>query len=244
MRFGAEYNRETARTRLGLIVLQPDETIEADFRRMLPEDLALYVSRIPSEPEVTTGNLGKMEAALPEAARLLPRAVSFNVVGYGCTSGASVIGADRVAGLVAQGCQTAAVTEPLTALVAAAGALGVSRLAMLSPYVAEVNTGLRNAMARKGLETPVFGSFDVAEEAKVARITAASVETAAFELAACGGVEALFLSCTNLRTLDLLPAIEERTGLPVLSSNQVLAWHMTRLAGRAMRPGFGRLSTL
>jgi len=43
---------------LGLIVLHPDETIEHDFRRLLPlDDVSLYVSRIPSGPEVSGDSL-------------------------------------------------------------------------------------------------------------------------------------------------------------------------------------------
>ena len=73
---------------MGLIVLQSDETIEAEFRAILPQaDVATYVSRVPSAAEVTTETLAEMEAELPRAARLLPPTLAFDVVGYGCTSG-------------------------------------------------------------------------------------------------------------------------------------------------------------
>ena len=40
----------------------------------------------------------------------------------------------------------------------------------------------------------------------------------------------IFISCTNLNTLPIIKEIENEIGKPVLSSNQVLAWHMsTRL---------------
>jgi maleate isomerase len=42
--------------------------------------------------------------------------------------------------------------------------------------------------------------------------------------------QAIFLSCTNLRTLHAIAPIEAATGLPVFSSNQALAWHMSTLA--------------
>ena len=45
-----------------------------------------------------------------------------------------------------------------------------------------------------------------------------------------GGIDGLFLSCTNLRTLDVIAKLETETGLPVLSSNQVLAWDLARRA--------------
>ncbi|WP_425098249.1 maleate cis-trans isomerase family protein [Tropicibacter sp. S64] len=220
------------RANLGLVVLQSDETLEHDFRRLLPETgVALYVSRIQSGAEVTTESLSEMEARLPDAAGRLPRPIGFDVVGYGCTSGTSVIGAGRVAELVRDGVTTRSVTEPVTALVAACAALGIRRLALLSPYVAEVSDGLRRVLAQAGIETPVFGSFDEAEETRVARIDAASLMAAGQALMEDTRAEALFLSCTNLRTLDVIAPLEAVVGRPVLSSNQVLGWHMMRQAG-------------
>lgn len=228
---------------LGLIVLQSDETIEHDFRRLLPQQgVALYVSRIKSDPEVSRETLGRMEAHMPAAARLLPRPVAFDAVGYGCTSGTSVIGADRVAALVQSGCSTRAVTEPVSALLAACRALGIERLAFLSPYVEPVSDRLRQVLAHGGIQTPVFGTFDEAQETRVARIDGPSICHAARQLMAGRDVDGLFLSCTNLRTLDVIAQIEAETGRPVLSSNQVLAWDMMRRAGVSVhQPDFGRL---
>ena len=45
------------------------------------------------------------------------------------------------------------------------------------------------------------------------------------------GVEAVFLSCTNLPTYRILGAVERRVGVPVLSANQVLMWGLCRAAG-------------
>ncbi len=235
-----------ARANLGLVVLQTDETLEHEFRHLIPgEGVALYVTRIASAPEVSRASLADMEARLPHAAGLLPQAVRFDAVGYGCTSASSVIGSARVAELVAEGCETRHVTNPLAALVAACRALQVTRLALLSPYVAQVSEGLRQALRDHGIETPVFGSFDEAEETRVARIDAASLCEAARALASDGGVDALFLSCTNLRTREIIAPLEQDLGLPVLSSNQVLAWHMMRQAGLRDAPErAGRLFAL
>ncbi len=233
------------RATLGLIVLQADETIEHDFRRMLPVNgVTLYASRIPSAGDVTGDTLAQMRDDLPGAAALLPRGLNFDAVGYGCTSGTSVIGAMAIADLVRSGVNTQEVTEPVTALIAACSALNLRRLAFLSPYIAEVSAVMRNTLADHGVASPVFGSFDEAVEARVARIDGASVIAAATALAAEGGVDGLFLSCTNLRTLDVIAPIEEETGLPVLSSNQVLAWHMARLTGVSLAPDFGALTRL
>lgn len=230
------------RATLGLIVLQSDETIEHEFRRLLPaRGVALYTSRIPSGAEVTTETLAEMEACMPEAAGLLPRPVAFDTVGYACTSGTSVIGPDRVAALVQAGCTTQSVTEPISALLAACRHLGVTRLAFLSPYVEDVSDRLRGVLKTGGVQAPVFGTFNEAEETRVARIDGESIRAAATTLMADGAAEALFMSCTNLRTLDVIEEIEAATGRPVLSSNLVLAWDMMRRAGLRDSGGIGRL---
>lgn len=215
---------------LGLIVLQTDETLEPEFSEIFSDrKFPIHITRIPSGIEVTTDSLAEMETALPAAARLLPGARPYRVVGYGCTSASSVIGSDRVAQLVKETCNTAEVTNPLRAAAACAESLGVSKFALLSPYIEEVNVPLRRAFAERGITTDVFGTFGEAEEAKVVRISNQSVVDAATQLGADPSVDAVFLSCTNLRTLSAIPEIRARIGKPVLSSNQSLAWHMNQL---------------
>lgn len=220
-----------SRANIGLVTLQSDETIESDMRQYFPEnDVAFYVSRVASAPEVSADTLAMMEAELPKAASLLPPPVTFDVVGYGCTSGTSVIGAKKVIELISSGCSTVAVTDPLTALIVACKKLKISQLGFLSPYVADVSLTLRNSLKKNGVNSLVFGSFDEAVETRVARISGGSIIDACTTLCNQGPVEGIFLSCTNLQTIDVIEEIEELCRVPVLSSNQVLAWHMRTLS--------------
>ncbi|KIN71564.1 Asp/Glu racemase [Sulfitobacter guttiformis KCTC 32187] len=216
---------------MGLIVLQTDETIEGDLRRILPAGVPLYVSRVPSAPQVTPDSLRAMSAHLTGAAGLLPQALPYAAVGYGCTSASAQIGSLQVAQLIGAGVQTAHVADPLSALIAACRVLHLKRLAFLSPYTADVSDRLRAALGVAGIETQAFGSFEEADEASVVRISADSILEAACDLAAQGENQGVFLSCTNLRTLDVIGRIEAATGLPCLSSNQVLGWQLARKTG-------------
>ncbi len=215
---------------MGLIVLQTDETIEPEFAAHFADDPSpLYVSRIASAPSVSADSLAEMETLLPAAADLLPKARPYRVVGYGCTSASSVIGSDRVAKLVQKTCDTPHVTDPLKAALACADHHGVCKFALISPYVEDVNVPLRKAFAAGGVSTDVFGTFGEAQEANVVRISTASIVTAACKLGADPNVEAVFLSCTNLRTQLAIPQIRAEIGKPVFSSNQSLAWHMKHI---------------
>ena len=223
---------------LGMIVLGTDETLEGDLRAMMPPQTPLYVSRVPSAATVTPESLRAMSGHLKGAAALLPQAMPYAAIGYGCTSATAQIGAPQVASLIGQGAQTAHVTDPLSALIAACRALDVTSLAFLSPYTADVSGSLRAALAGAGIETPVFGSFEEANEASVVRISGASIIDAACDLSAGAGTQAVFLSCTNLRTLDVIERIENLTGVPCISSNSALGWHLGQLSGTQVRiPG-------
>ena len=224
---------------LGLVVLQADETLEQDFRQIFPDrDIAIYTSRIPSGDALNAETIAAMEAELTRGAQLLPRAARFDAVGYGCTSGTTLIGAEAVAQMLRQGVDTPVVTDPLTAALAALRALGARRLGLVTPYIDSIAGPVRDAFGAAGIDVCQTLSFGEEVEARVARISPQSIIEAA--RAAALGAEAVFLSCTNPRTLGCITALEAELGLPVLSSNQVLAWHMmqtTAITPRKDAPG-------
>ncbi len=216
---------------IGMIILQTDESLEPEFKAYFSDfPASMYISRIPNQTSVTTDTLAEMEIALPTAAGLLPTARSFSVVGYGCTSGSAVIGSDKVEELVKRNCNARAVTNPLRAAIAFAKDRALRRLALLSPYIEEVNEPLRRVFRDNGLETDVFGTFTEGDDAQVARITSRSVVSAAIELGSSDGVDGVFISCTNLRTIDAIPEVEKALNKPVFSSNSALAWHIKSLS--------------
>lgn len=217
---------------LGLIVLQVDETIEGEVRRLLPQrDIAIFVSRVPSGAELTHETIGRMEIDLPAAASLLPQTPVYDAVGYACTSGATLLGRDRVAELIRSRCQTDLVLDPLGAVIADCHAQGISRIAMVSPYTADIGAPVAGALEDAGIKVTRAVVFNEAVEANVARISTDSVASAARDSLGDRDVDAVFLSCTNLRTLDLIAPLEAEFGMPVLSSNLCLARSLARAAG-------------
>ena len=216
---------------MGLIVLQVDETIEGEFREAFRTSRnQIFVTRIASGLEVTAKTLSSMEDHISASAKLLPQSREFSVIGYGCTSASAIIGSEKISDLIKSGCSTREVTNPLLAATEYAKHLGVTKLALLSPYIEEVNTPLRKAFEIKGLSTETFGTFGEGQEEKVARISESSTIEAAITLGQDPSTEAVFISCTNLRTFNCLGKIANEINKPVFSSNQSLAWHMKKLS--------------
>ena len=86
---------------LGLVVLQTEETLEDEFRYFLRDRrVVLHHTRIPSGEAVTLEILGSMEEIIGSAIGVFPAGARFDVIGYACTSAASVIGEARVSELI------------------------------------------------------------------------------------------------------------------------------------------------
>ena len=231
-----------ARAAIGLIVLANDQSIESEVRAFLPEQgIGLFASRIPYGIEATIETTLEMADKIPGiAAQILPQE-HLDVIAFGTTGGTMVIGEETVLANLEAGRPGVAYTTPITAAVTGLRALGVNRLALLTPYPPEVNQVVGNFIAGRGFDIVRAGSFHRAGDAEFVRVPPSAIRQTAIELGQAD-VDAVFVSCTALRASPVLTDIEEAIGKPVVTSNQALAWHCLRLAGCDDRlPGRGRL---
>ena len=220
------------KARLGLIVLQTDQTIEHEFANLFvqQDDVALYAARIPNDMKVTQATLCQMSIDLPHTARLLAPQLKFDVIAYACTSGATMIGEARVDELIRDSHPAAKTTNPLSASKAAFAALGIRRIALVTPYAIDVTVQLQANLCDAGFDINAVATFDQTDDFTVARISADSILNAVLEIGKRDDCDGVFVSCTSLRTMQIIGDAETRLGKPVISSNQALAWHMMRLA--------------
>ena len=218
--------------RIGLIVLQSDQTIEHEVASLLRRDgVAVYYARIPNAREVNADTLRQMETDLPHTASLLPASFEFDAIGYGCTSGATLIGENRVDQIIRAIHPGAKTSNPITACKKALSTLGVKRIALLTPYAPEVTTQMQQNLQDAGIEINAVASFNESDDFTVARITSQSILNAVLRVGKHDNCDGVFVSCTSLRALGIIALAEQQLGKPVISSNQALAWHLRQLAG-------------
>jgi maleate isomerase len=232
-----------ARARIGLLVLESDQTMEWEMRQMadLP-GVALYHARLANEAEVTPETLVQMELEVPKAAALLPEYLGLKAIGYGCTSGSTIIGEQRVSELIQMNNPTVPTSNPLTAAKAALKRLGIKRLGLVTPYRPDVTELMQARFEEAGIVIQSVGSFYQQDDRVVGRITSDAILEAALTIGQNDLVDGVFISCTSLRAAGIIEQAEAALGKPVTASNHALAWHLLRLAGiRDEVTGFGRL---
>jgi maleate isomerase len=231
-----------ARARLGLVVLESDQTVEPELNSVAVDGVAIYHARIANDLQVTPETLLAMKERLPAAAALLPSEFDFDVIGYGCTSASTFIGDAAVTAAIQSAHPGVLTTNPIAAALAAFKALDVGSVGIVTPYSAVVTAPVVERFSAAGFGVSAVGSFLEESDLVVARISEQSVANAARQLAASADCDAIFVSCTSVRAFGVVAELEDDLGIPVVSSNLALFWHLLRLAGVNDRvPGLGRL---
>ena len=231
-----------ARWRVGLIALATDHTSERDFAAMRPsDDLAVYVNRVPFANPATKDNLMAMRPLLTEAAELILPGEPLDAIAYSCTSASAIIGDAAVRDAIQAAKPQVPVITPTSASFAAFKALDARKVSVLTPYTEAVTEALVRYFESGGLEILNASCFGLADDREMARVLPDSIVAAAGEV--CHPqAEALFISCTAVRAVAVAQVIEDRLGIPVVTSNQAMFWQTIRQAGCALSvSGFGRL---
>ena len=217
--------------RIGLIALDSDATTEPDFCRMLPPGVVFYTTRIRHINPVSVENLRKQGPQLAEAAALLIPGQPLDVIAYSCTSATAALGFTEVAEQIrAGGRADVPVVTPLTAALAAFELLRVRSISLLTPHPDEVNRSSVEFFESNGIEVVNVETFDMDDDIAIANLTPDMI----YERALTSfhrDAQAMFISSTALRAVEIVERAENGSGKPVLTAVQCLFWEALRRCG-------------
>lgn len=232
-----------SRCSIGLLALATDRVGEPDTKEFLAglDGVEIFTTRVPMSPIATPESLAAMGPHLEAAAGLLVPGSRLDVIGFSCTSGTVAIGCAEVAEAIRRARPGIAVTTPIEAGAEALRRLGCRRISLLAPYRPATADLVAGFFADQGFAIDAKATFDLDGDPDMNRVTGESLIAAAGRVLHADS-DALFLSCTGLRTAPVIAAIEQAIGKPVVTSNQALAWHALRLVKVQDRvAGKGRL---
>ena len=224
----------------GVLIPATNTTCEIEYSRLLPPNLQVHVGRLgkggdsPFSPS--------LDADLSYQSKMLGHA-KVEVVALAQTS-ASLFddGYDAKAkALMATGAGVPALTSA-EAIGEAVRALGANRIALVSPYSAQV---IERAKAyyetRYGLSVVAMEGFGATDAYAIGGLSADNA-TDAFVRIDRPEIEVLVVPGGNFPTMRHIAGWERRFGKPVITTNQAALWAMLRVMGvSAPLPGLGRL---
>ncbi len=229
------------RARIGLLIPSSNTTMEPEFWELAPYGVSIHTARMPLK-EVTPEALEEMEKESLRGAKLLADA-GVDIIMYGCTSGSLIkgIGYDQeISEKLSKESKKKVITTS-TAVISALKEVKAEKICVATPYIEEVNSKEKEFLEGNGFEVIEIKGLGIKENLEIGR----QPPWAAYRLAKevySEDADALFISCTNFRTLEVLEALEEDLGIPVISSNSASMWLCLKELGiREEIEGFGYL---
>lgn len=227
--------------RIGLIIPSSNRLTEPQFQRHAPPGVGVHVTRLRM-----TGQwhrpLDELEPALAEAAAALADTRP-GVIVFHCTANSmegGLAGEARVLEIIGKASDGPALTTG-QAITEALGLLGLKRLVLISPYVAETNQHEIRFLREVGVEVIHdlgLGLRGGDEFVGVTRERWRAITLANRRAEADG----YLLSCTNTSMIEVIEDLEASLGKPVVTSNQAALWAaLRRLDITEPISGLGRL---
>lgn len=219
-----------ARPRGVLVVPANNTTMEPEMNALCPDLAPFAVARVRRPPRtLTVDDLPAYRGSTLDAIEpFLERRPE--IVVYGCTAAGFLGGpagnASMVAALRAR--TGAPVVSTAAAMVDVLRHDGITETAVVTPYLAAVNDGLRAYLHSAGIGVEVLDGFCCATTEALGRVTAAEVRAKALATVTPAS-RALFIACSQLPTLGVIPELRRRLGIPVWSSIGGTAWAAARV---------------
>jgi maleate isomerase len=233
---------------MGVVVPATNVTTEAEMDDLRPRGVVNATARIANPDARVAGDadaavvraamVGGLMGALDTLAPARPDHVAIgvmveNFVGGGAAGDALLAQAEsRI------GCP---VTAPTHATLAALAALGVTRVALLTPFFPAGDAAAKAFLEQAGIEVVRVLGLRAPGPVAIARVPLDRLREAMRELDG-PDVQAVVQVGTNLPFAGVARAAEAELGKPVLATNPVTYWHALRRAGISDRvAGAGRL---
>lgn len=229
------------RARLGFILMSTDLACEADCMDMAPDGVAVHFTRLKTDDHTTNETLARHIDDMADAASRLQPDMRPEVISYCCTSGSIICGEESVFREIRKGAPWAEPMCIVTGVMDALREVGAQKIVVGTPYLDEINTAEAAYLGQAGFEVLDIQGLQLATGIEFGRVTPAYWKQFALDLDQ-PDADAIFLSCSGIRALEVVDEIEQITGKPVITSNQAQFWSCLRRAGIMDElQGFGQI---
>jgi len=217
------------RARLGILIPSVNKTMEPEFYQMAPRGVSIHTARMTQRID-TIEELLKMDDYAPKAASDLATA-DVDCIAFGCTSGSLLGGPghnEKLLARIKEVTNIPAITTSM-AVVAALKELDIHSVCIATPYHDDINIKEKEFFESHGFKVLHIQGLSC-DGPETADLPAKKVYTHA-KSAFRSGSDALFLSCTDMPSLDILETLQADLGKPVVSSNTATMWMMLKQVG-------------
>lgn len=218
------------RERIGMILPSTNTVAEQEFFRMAPEGVSAHVTRV----KLTATNPAGLKAMAENARRATDEMMSClaDVILYGCTSGSFLQGLEWERSFRAELTEQAGRPVLTTAnnCHLALQALGKKNITIATPYIDALNLAAYRYYSDLGYRVVSMKGLGIEVATNIGKNPPHSIYQLGRQ-AVTKDTQVLFLSCTGIRSIEVVELLERDLGIPVFSSNIANLWACMRTHG-------------
>lgn len=218
---------------VGMLIPPPNVTLETELIYFKPAEINIHWNRVPrSTLDVTEKSLLEMTDNAVSAAKTLAMS-GVSIIVFACTSGSFILGKgwdEKLSSKIFAATKLPSITTS-TAMLNALKTIHTSRICLATPYISSVTKREVEFLERNGLDVVSSKCLGITNSQEIAKISKDTVKKLAYDAYKDSNADCVFLSCTNMPTLEIIDEIEQSLGVPVLSSNQVTLWWTLQILG-------------
>ncbi len=228
--------------RVGLLVPSVNTVVEPEFWRLTPPNASVHSARMRNSVcgvDDARQMLAHAERAADEVGSAL-----VDVVAFACTASSFVDGRDGETALresIAAAANAPAITTS-GAVAEALDQLESRRVALYTPYPAELNDHEEEFLATHGVDTLCAYGLGITAAVEIADVTADELRDFVDAQPPPADADTIFLSCTNMATFEVIRPLEQKYGMPVVSSNSATFAAIARRLGWEVPATLGALA--
>lgn len=220
------------RGRIGLIIPATNTVMESDFNKYLPSGVSAFASRMKRNSDISSleTNINMLNYA-EEAASLLTWAeVDINI--FGCTAASFLRGIEENISLSEKLQQKTGVhtVTASTAIINALNSLNAKKVFLITPYVDEITLKEVDFLSKCGFNVKGYSGMGIKETKEMGKIAPEGIYRFTKERIV-KKIEAVVISCTTLRSMEVIELIEKDLQIPVVTSNQACLWYALQFLG-------------
>src|ERR1700722_10311619 len=217
--------------RIGLIVPSSNTVMEPDFHQHIGRASIVSTTRIFLEDVTRKSEIRMLEDELPKAVELI-RTTAPDVVVFGCTSAGALgtLAHDDGIGEAINKRVGVGVVTVLRAVLTKLRTIAPRNVALFTPYTEDLTHCVASSLAEAGYPPVKAVGMGIRANLEIGRVTPSEIiRFVESQIEGCAP-DCLFLSCTNWRAIETIEPLQQKLGMPVITSNQTAVDEVRRLA--------------
>jgi maleate isomerase len=213
------------RVKIGLIVPSINDAIEPEFNALQLKNISIHSTRVLLTSGTIEGEKEMLEGIEPAVKLIAGAGVSLIV--FACTTGSLINGKgwDRELIQTIEKLSGIPATTTSTALLKVLSTFNITKVALALPYPEELNQLEKKFLETEGIKVVCMKGLGMTNVQEVSLDTiyqlALEVDTPQ--------AEAVFISCTGLKTLPIIEKLEKKLDKLVFSSNTATFWDAMKI---------------